>query len=46
MWVYHWYSENKGWPPSVVDELTLDQAYWFPILKDAQGKAGDQLSDE
>lgn len=43
MWLYHWYSENKGWTPQQVDELTLEQAYWFPVIKDAGGIAGDQL---
>jgi len=44
MWLYHWFSENKGWTPRQVDELTLEEAQWFPILKDAQGDAGRQLS--
>lgn len=42
--MYHWYSENKNWTPQQVDELTLEQAHWFPILKDAGDIADSQLS--
>lgn len=44
MWLYHWFSENKGWTPRQVDELSLEEAHWLPILKDAQGDAGNFLS--
>jgi hypothetical protein len=43
MWLYHWYSENKGWTPRQVDELSLEEAYWLPLLKQAHGSAGDML---
>lgn len=39
MSVYHWYAEVYGWPPQVVDELTLDQVTWLPIQKQAQNDA-------
>jgi hypothetical protein len=46
MWIYHWFSENRNWTPQQVDELTLEQAHWLPLLKDAQSGAQDQLSDD
>jgi hypothetical protein len=46
IWTYHWFSENKGWTPQQVDELTLEQQFWLPIMKNADGIANSQLSDD
>ena len=46
MWTYHWYADAWGWSPEIVDNLTLEQAYWLPLLKQAQGTAQAQLSSD
>jgi hypothetical protein len=46
MWLYHWFAEKWGWSPQQVDDLTLEQAHWFPLLTEAQGNAQAQLSDD
>lgn len=32
---YRWFAAAYNWPPSVVDELTLDQQDWFPVVEEA-----------
>jgi len=44
MWLYHWFATKWGWSPDVVDNLTLEQAQWLPLLDRAQGEAQAQLS--
>ena len=46
MWIYHHFAEARGWTPRQVDELTLEEAHWLPVLKQAQGLAQSQLSDD
>jgi hypothetical protein len=46
MWLYHWFSKNKGWTPQQVDELTLEQQLWFPIMDDAGNIAQAALSND
>jgi hypothetical protein len=46
MWLYHWFSENKGWTPEQVRELTLDEQFWFPVMKEAGEIAGVQLNKD
>ena len=46
MWIYHHFAEARGWNPRIVDELTLEEAYWLPILREAQGIAQVQLTDD
>lgn len=44
MWLYHWFAENKGWTPQQVDELTLDQQFWLPVIHNAGKLASASLS--
>lgn len=46
MWIYHWFSENKGWTPRQVDELSLEEAHWLPVMKDANSIASAHLSSD
>jgi hypothetical protein len=46
MWLYHWFSKHKNWPPSVVRELTLDEQFWFPVIEEAEAIASAQLSKD
>ncbi len=46
MWIYHWFADNMRWTPQQVDELTLEQAHWFPIIANAKGSAAAQLTPD
>lgn len=46
MLTYDWFARTRGWAPSVVDELSLDQLHWFPILESARNEAMEQLRDK
>ena len=46
MWLYHHFAEKWGWTPAQVDELTLEQAHWLPLIGQAQGNAQAQLGDD
>ena len=44
MWTYHWFAENMRWTPRQVDELTLEEAHWLPLISGAKGEAQAQLA--
>jgi hypothetical protein len=46
MWMYHHFAQKWGWTPQQVDELTLEQCQWLPLIGQAQDAARDQLSDD
>jgi hypothetical protein len=35
MLIYHWFSRVKKWGPRTVDNLTLEELEWFPIIEEA-----------
>jgi hypothetical protein len=39
MSLYHWFAEAYQWTPQQVDELTLDQVFWLPVMKEALSDA-------
>ena len=45
MWLYHKFGKLRGWTPQQVDELTLDQQYWIPVMETAESIAVGQLSE-
>ena len=46
MMTYDYYARTRGWAPSVVDGLTLQQLFWLPVIDEARGDASSQLSIE
>ena len=44
MWLYYWFADNLKWTPSQVNELTLEQAHWLPLIFSAKGNAEAQLA--
>jgi hypothetical protein len=46
MWIYHWFGKHRGWTPKQVDELSLDQQFWLPVLKDADDEAMAALNTD
>ena len=40
MLAYDWFATAYGWPPDVVDNLTVAQDYWLPIVREARAEAG------
>ena len=45
MLFYDWFARVRGWAPPVVDELTDEQLFWFPVLESARGIAMEQVRD-
>lgn len=41
MSLYHWFAEVYNWVPRQVDELTLEQLFWFPVMREARGDADE-----
>jgi hypothetical protein len=46
MTVYNWFAEAYQWSPKQVDELTLDQVFWLPVMKEALNDAIEQYRDK
>jgi hypothetical protein len=45
MSLYHWFAEVYNWVPRDVDELTLEQLFWFPVMREARADASEQYND-
>ena len=43
--MYRQFADLYGWTPDQVDNLTLDQQYWLPVMDTAKSIAAEQLSD-
>lgn len=46
MAIKHWFAKTRGWTPRQVDELTLDEIYWLPIMEEATNYAIEQLREK
>ena len=46
MLFYDWFARVRGWPPPVVDELTDEQLFWFPVMESARDIAIEQVRDK
>lgn len=46
MMTYTWFAECWQWTPRQVDELTLEEIFWLPVIKEARGDATDALSKD
>jgi hypothetical protein len=46
MLTYDYFARTRGWTPSQVNELTLDELYWFPLIEEARNAAIEQLRDK
>lgn len=44
--VYDQFRELAGWTPREVDELTLEELEWLPIVMNAKLAARDQLTGD
>lgn len=43
MLAYDRFAEMYGWSPRVVDELTLDEMFWLPVVREAKADAAEAL---
>jgi hypothetical protein len=43
MLVYNWFARARGWTPRQVDELSLEEMEWLPIVEEAIMLAQDQM---
>jgi hypothetical protein len=41
--VYERFAESYGWPPRVVDQMTRDELFWLPVIRDAKAEAAETL---
>lgn len=46
MLVYNWFARARGWTPRQVDELTLEEMEWLPLIEEAIQYATEKLRDE
>lgn len=44
--VYDMFAEVRGWHPRQVDELTLDELDWLPVMSEARAKATRQIASQ
>lgn len=46
MLAYNWFARLRGWDPRIVDELTLEEIEWLPVVEEAVQLAAEQLRDD
>jgi hypothetical protein len=46
MLVYDFFAESRHWTPRQVDELTLDEVFWLPLVEAARHLAREALADK
>jgi hypothetical protein len=39
MAIYQWFARTHNWTPQQVDELTLEQLFWLPVMEEALAEA-------
>ena len=44
MLLYDRFAEERGWTPRQVDELTDEEAFWLPVIKQAKAEAAEQIA--
>jgi hypothetical protein len=42
--VYDQFAQMYGWTPRQVDELTLDEFQWLPVVRQARQDAAEQIA--
>jgi hypothetical protein len=45
MFTYERFAETYDWSPRIVDELTDDELFWLPVIRDAKTEAARQVSE-
>lgn len=46
MLVYDMFARLHGWTPRQVDELSLDEVYWLPVITEARNLAAEAMADK
>ena len=41
-----YFARTRQWTPRQVDELTLDELFWLPVMEEASQAAAEQLRDK
>ena len=41
----HWFARVRGWTPRQVDDLSLDEMFWLPVMEEASQAAAEQVRD-
>lgn len=45
MITYQWFAEAYQWSPRQVDELSLEEVFWLPVLRGAMREAQEKYGD-
>lgn len=46
MLVYNWFRRTSNWHPRQVDELSLEEMEWLPLIEEAVQLALEQMKDD
>lgn len=46
MLVYSWYARTHNWTPQQVDELSMEELEWIPLLAEAIGQAQEVMQKQ
>lgn len=46
MLVYNWFARARNWTPRQVDELSLDEMEWLPIIEEAVQLASETAAKQ
>ena len=46
MFLYDKFAEERGWTPRQVDELTREELFWLPVIRQARQEAAAQVADK
>jgi len=42
--MYERFAEAYGWPPRVVDQMTREELFWLPVIRDAKADAAELMA--
>ena len=45
MMIYSWFAKAYNWTPAQVDELSLEQVHWLPVIEEARVNAEITLNN-
>jgi hypothetical protein len=41
----YFFAKTFGWTPDMVDELSLDEFHWFPLIETARNDASEHINN-
>ena len=43
MMLYDQFADERGWHPRQVDQLTREELFWLPVIREAKQDTAEQL---